>query len=103
MIFIKRSTSADVPVELKIVGFMGGEYMNIIGRVNVPEGCSLELVLKRASSSGSIPRSLYRFLARPPAFISVLINGEPLPAMKRSSARIHGGDSVSFFTATTGG
>ncbi len=103
MIFGKKGKPAEVSVELKIVGFMAGEYMNIIGRITVPDDCSLAALLKKARSSGAIPRALYSILASPPAVISVLINGEAMPPRDRGGVRLHSGDSVSFFSASTGG
>jgi hypothetical protein len=103
MIFGRKRKSAEVSVELKIIGFIAGEYMNVIGHVSVPDDCSLGSLLKHARSSGAITRGLYRHLASLPAVISVLINGEPLQLRDRGGVRLHGGDSVSFFSASTGG
>ncbi|MBP7737034.1 MAG: MoaD/ThiS family protein [Spirochaetes bacterium] len=103
MLFVKGRKPADISVELKVVGFMAGEYTSIIGHVPVPDECSLGGLLKKARSSGTITAALYRLLASAPAGVSVLVNGEPLPPRRRGGVRLHGGDSVSFFSASTGG
>lgn len=101
MIFGRKNP--DISIELKIIGFMGGEYVNIIGRVSVPDESPLSVLLKRARAGGMVPDALSRRLRSLPPEISVLVNGDPLPPRSRSAARLRDGDSVSFFAASSGG
>jgi hypothetical protein len=103
MIFGKKRKSAGISVELKIVGFMSGEYVSIIEQVPVTDGCSLPGLLKKARSAGLVPGALYHSLVSLPAGISVLINGEPVSPQARGTALLHNGDSISFFSASAGG
>jgi hypothetical protein len=103
MIFGKKRAPDEISVELKILGFIQGEYVSVIGHVSAPDNSSLSALLKKARSAGMIPGALYRRLASLPPEISVLINGEPLDRKSRGAARAHNGDSISFFSASAGG
>ncbi|MBN2161049.1 MAG: MoaD/ThiS family protein [Spirochaetes bacterium] len=103
MIFGNKRDSAEISVELKIFGFIDGEYLSVIGHLSAPDNSTLAGLLKRARLAGMITGALCRRLASTPPDISVLINGEPLDPMSRRAVRIHAGDSVSFFSASRGG
>jgi hypothetical protein len=98
-----RVNSARVTVELKVLGFFAGDYVNIITPVTVDDGAPVAELLSAARAARVLPKHLYSHLRRTRKSYGVMLNGETLSAGGRRKLRLRGGDSISFFSALSGG
>jgi len=90
-----------ITVEIKVMGFLGGEYLSVVTEAAIPEGSGVKRLLKELVDLKRLGKSAYNALKslKPP--ITVMINGESPKNGK--SAILNQGDSVSVFTPISGG
>jgi sulfur carrier protein ThiS len=99
----EKPGSADMTVELKVIGLMAGRYVNTIVEVFVPAGSSVKDLLKKAKDSGKIEKDVYRFIKGLKTPLSLMINGQHVSESNRAAVRLADGDKVTVFTALSGG
>ncbi len=103
MILFRKKPRARITVELKIIGFFLGEYVNVVAKLAMDEGCSPSRMLREAREEGLISPALHAHLRRHRRAFSFQRNGELLPPGSYRRARLAAGDSLLVFSALSGG
>ncbi|TAL39309.1 MAG: hypothetical protein EPN93_01875 [Spirochaetes bacterium] len=98
-----KDPPAEIEVEMKIIGFIAGEYVSVVTRVTMAEGDSPAALLCSSRDAGIISPSLYTQIHHNRKWFVMQRNGEVLPPKDFTRAKLTQSDSVLFFSIVTGG
>lgn len=60
--FYPKTTQPRISVELRIIGFFCGEYIHILDKVTIDQGCSPSDLLRVSRKTGLVSPDLYTHL-----------------------------------------
>jgi len=96
------NSKQSIQIEAKVMGLLGGQYLSIMVKVNLPNGSTVRQLLKNLLDGGHIDKTVFGAVKRLKPPISVLINGENIGEGAHKT-ELHDGDTVSIFTPIAGG
>jgi thiamine biosynthesis protein ThiS len=100
--FLPKTSQPRISVELKIIGFFYGEYINILDKVTIDQGCSPSDLLRASRKSGLVSPDLYKHLRNIKKYV-IQCNGEVIPTENVSKTSLVDGDSILIFSFVAGG